>query len=91
MSTLIQRLREYTTEDEHNFSITHPICDEAADALEKALSMLQRLEWCAELPASSERDTFTACPVCGEGSIVGLPAAHASDCNLEALLRELAL
>ena len=34
MITLIRRLRDYTTEDENNFSITHPICDEAADAIE---------------------------------------------------------
>jgi hypothetical protein len=57
--------------------------------LEKATDMLRRLEWSVVLPATSERDICTGCPVCGRGSIVGLDALHAGDCALAALLREL--
>lgn len=66
------------------------LLNEGADALEKATALLQKIEWSAELRATTERDTVTACPVCRQGSIVGLRAEHAADCELAAMLRELA-
>jgi len=65
------------------------LLNEGADALERAIYMLQRLEWSAELPAIEYRDTVTACPVCRQGSIIGLDASHTPGCELASLLRDL--
>ena len=43
MDDLIQRLRDYYTQDEDRFHIDHPICDEAADEIERLRASLR--EW----------------------------------------------
>lgn len=57
--------------------------------MERAASMLRRLEWCVESPFWMDRDVTTSCPVCGQGSVVGLPASHTEGCELAALIKEL--
>ena len=37
-ASIVQRLRDYCTEDADRFSILHPICDDAADEIERLRS-----------------------------------------------------
>lgn len=37
---LVDRLRDYHTEDEMSYWVTHPICDEAADEIERLRALL---------------------------------------------------
>jgi hypothetical protein len=52
---LVQRLRDYYTEDRDNFRIDHPICDEAANEIERLQEELAKFKEQAE-----ERDKWKA-------------------------------
>ena len=42
-ATLVQRLRDFYTADETNYHIQHPICDEAADEIERLRTALREV------------------------------------------------
>lgn len=44
MTDLVQRLRDYWTEDETHFEIRHSICDEAADEIERLRERAEQAE-----------------------------------------------
>jgi hypothetical protein len=53
-ATLVQRLRDFYTEDETNHHIEHPICDEAAEEIERLRAALDaKRERCAKLCESN--------------------------------------
>lgn len=56
-------------------------------ALGKATEMLRRLEFSVDTHEITGKDTI-ACPICGEGRIIGLDGEHRDGCDLAALLRE---
>ena len=88
---LTQRMREMA-EDHEKYEQgggASLLLNEGAEALEKAIAMLQRMEFSVNTHRRTGKDT-QGCPCCEGGCIVGLPGEHREGCELAGLLRELA-
>ena len=70
LRTLVQQLRDYYTADDSRFHIDHPICDEAADAIERLIGGVQPCK----------------CPSCGASFLPWVPVDPPPDQQKGALL-----